>query len=198
MSMQLLSSSKSLYCSIELLIKSVNEHADFQDYVVMKKCFKKFKKDVIMKVWLCCNHVNMTKIFDLEHHFHTFSRCNECSFEVIAKLNDNEENLIAENDCWHLFVKCLKHNHFVTLLEAHSVHQKATMTSEIIQKIEKKIWKSSIIVFILTELHLDLDEENLIFKSQNIWNARAWIKAQSLESLTFTQTVMKVLNDKKI
>jgi len=48
--MQLLSSSENLYCSIELLIKSVNEHADFQDYVVTKKRFKKFKKDVIMKV----------------------------------------------------------------------------------------------------------------------------------------------------
>ncbi len=198
MSMQLLPPSESLHCSIELLIKSVNEHADLQGYAVTKKRFKKFKKDVIMKVWLCCDRVDVTKIKDLKHHFHTFSRCNECSFEVIAKLNDNEENLTAENDCWHLFVKCLKHNHFVTLLEAHSVHWKMIMTFEIIREIEKKIQKSSVTVFILTELRLDLDEENSIFKSQNIWNARAQIKAQSLESLMFTQTVIRALNDKKI
>ena len=56
-------------------------------------------------------------------------------------------------------------NHFATLLEAHSVHWKVTMTSEIIWEIEKKIWKSSVAVFILTELRLDLNEENSIFKS---------------------------------
>jgi hypothetical protein len=50
MSMQLLPSSEGLHCSIELLIKSVNEHADPQGYAVRKKRFKKFKKDVIMKV----------------------------------------------------------------------------------------------------------------------------------------------------
>jgi len=50
MAMQLLSPSEDLHCSIKLLIKSVNEHADFQGYVVRKKRFKKFKKDVIMKV----------------------------------------------------------------------------------------------------------------------------------------------------
>jgi len=48
--MQLLPPSEDLHCSIELLIKSVNEHAGSQDYAVRKKRFKKFKKDVIMKV----------------------------------------------------------------------------------------------------------------------------------------------------
>ncbi len=42
------------------------------------------------------------------------------------------------------------------------------MTSEIIREIEKKVRKSSVAAFILTELRLDLDEENSIFKSQNI------------------------------
>jgi len=50
MSMQLLPSSEGLHCSIELLVKSVNEHADPQGYAVKKKRFKKFKKGVIMKV----------------------------------------------------------------------------------------------------------------------------------------------------
>ncbi len=50
MSMQLLPSSEDLHCSIELLIKSVNEHADSQGYAVRKKRSKKFKKGVIMKV----------------------------------------------------------------------------------------------------------------------------------------------------
>jgi len=48
--MQLLSSSEDLHCSIELLVKSVNEHAGSQGYAVRKKRFKKFKKGVIMKV----------------------------------------------------------------------------------------------------------------------------------------------------
>ena len=196
--MQLLLPSEGLHCSIELLIKSVNEHAGPQGYAVTKKRSKKFKKGVTMKVLLCCDRVDVAKAKGLEHRFHTFSRRNECPFEAIAKLNGNEEDLTAENDCWHLFVKCLEHNHSATLLEAHSVHRKATMTSEIIREIEKKIRKNSVAVFILTELRLDLDEENSIFKSQNIWNARAQIKAQSLELLTSTQTVMRALNDKKI
>jgi len=50
MSLQLLPPSEGLRCSIELLIKSVNEHADSQGYAVRKKRSKKFKKGVIMKV----------------------------------------------------------------------------------------------------------------------------------------------------
>ena len=55
MSMQLLPPSEGLHCSIELLIKSVNEHAGPQGYAVTKKRSKKSKKGVTMKVWLCCD-----------------------------------------------------------------------------------------------------------------------------------------------
>jgi len=59
--MQLLPPSEGLHCSIELLIKSVNEHAGPQGYAVRKKRSKKSKKGVIMKVWLCCDRVGVTK-----------------------------------------------------------------------------------------------------------------------------------------
>ncbi len=97
--MQLLLPSEGLHCSIELLIKSVNEHAGPQGYAVTKKRSKKFKKGVTMKVLLCCDRVDVAKAKGLEHRFHTFSRRNECPFEAIAKLNGNEEDLTAENDC---------------------------------------------------------------------------------------------------
>ncbi len=139
----------------------------------------------------------MAKAKGLGHRFHTSSKRNECPFEAIAKLNDNEEDLTAEDDCWHLSVKCPEHNHSATLLGAHPVHRKATMTSKIIREIEKEVRKSSAAASILTGLRLDLDEENLVFKPQDIWNARAQIKAQSLGSLTPTQAVMRALNDKK-
>jgi hypothetical protein len=48
--MQLLPPSEGLHCSIELLVKSVNEHAGSQGYAVRKKRSKKFKKGVTMKV----------------------------------------------------------------------------------------------------------------------------------------------------
>ncbi len=168
MSMQLLPPSEGLHCSIELLIKSVNEHAGPQGYAVTKKRSKKSKKGVTMKVWLCCDRAGVAKAKGLEHRFHTSSRRNECSFEAIAKLNGNEEDLTAEDGCWHLSVKCPEHNHSATLLGAHPVHRKATMTSEIIREIEKEVRKSSVAAFILTGLRLDLDEENSIFKPQNI------------------------------
>ncbi len=71
------------------------------------------------------------------------------------------------------------------------------MTSEVIREIEKEVRKGSAAAFILTGLRLDLDEENPVFKPQDIWNARAQIKAQSLGSLTPTQAVMRALNDKE-
>jgi len=63
--MQLLPPSEGLHCSIELLIKSVNEHAGPQGYAVMKKRSKKFKKGVTMKVWLCCDRADVAKTSDL-------------------------------------------------------------------------------------------------------------------------------------
>jgi len=197
MAMQLLPPPEGLHCSIELLIKSVNKYAGPQGYAVRKRRSKKSKKDVTMKVWLCCDRSGVPKASGLGHRFHTSSRRNECPFEAIAKLDGNDEDLTAEDGCWHLSVKCPEHNHSATLLGARPVHRKVAMTSEVIREIEKEVRKGSAPASILTGLRLDLDEENPVFKPQDIWNARARIKAQSLGPLTPTQAVMRALSDKE-
>jgi len=71
--MQLLPPSEGLHCSIELLIRSVNEHAGPQGYAVTKKRSKKSKKGVTMKVWLCCDRAGVPKARGAGHRFQRLS-----------------------------------------------------------------------------------------------------------------------------
>ena len=77
--------------SIELLISELNEHATTQGYAMMKDRSKVSKLGVRMKYWINCDRDGEVK--QREHDYRlTSSRCIECSFEAIAKLNNNLED----------------------------------------------------------------------------------------------------------
>ena len=91
--MKLLSSFELLneYTSITQIIQDINKHAKKQDYVVIKKRNKKFKKDVVMKYRINCDRQNVSKQKSHEHK-NIINKRSECFFYCIAKLQNNVEN----------------------------------------------------------------------------------------------------------
>ena len=72
------------------------------------------------------------------------------------------------------------------------------MTDEVKQNIEQqfKTQITSATIFINFRLS-DNDSENSLFKSKNIYNAKAAIRRKALSSLTLIQALMKFLNQTK-
>ena len=79
------------YTSLDLLIEQVNEHVKNEEYVLTRKRSKPSKLRILMKIVL--RYDRGDKWLD-ESHDHRLinSKRNECPFECIAKLDDNEEN----------------------------------------------------------------------------------------------------------
>ncbi len=62
--MSLASSKKSVYLLFDNLIKIINKHARIEDYAIVKDCFKQFKKNILIKIFVRCNIYNKTKFVD--------------------------------------------------------------------------------------------------------------------------------------
>ena len=194
--MQLASSSDDYYehTSLDLLVNQINEHVKIQEYAMMRKRSKRFKIDVLIKVYIKCDRDDEYKEKNHDHR-NILSRLSECSFKCIAKLNDNVENAMKLKD-WILLVKHFKHNHSFTKSKVSAVHRKEIMKeSEVLREIEKKSCKESKSSMILKELRLN---ENFVFKSQNIWNEHVRLKAYTLRIYTSTQALMKHLIESEI
>ena len=87
------------------------------------------------------------------------------------------------------------HNHEVTLRGAHPVHRKKAMTHEVKQNIAQQSRTQATPATILTSLRLNGDDpEDPLFKSKDIYNARAAIRRRALGPLTPIQALMKFLN----
>ena len=72
------------------------------------------------------------------------------------------------------------------------------MTKKIEKKMKKKFRKNSKTFSILTDLRLNQDEEDSLFKSRDIYNVRVYLRNKKLSLLTSIQTLMKALtNDEK-
>jgi hypothetical protein len=112
--------------SLSDLILRVNEHFDFEDYVVVILRTKKFKLDVIKKTWLICDRDERIRESQDQNRRHTASKLIECSFFMIVKrLNDFDDS------SWFLKMINSRHNHFFSLVDAHFVLRKMTMTFEV-------------------------------------------------------------------
>ena len=83
-----------------------------------------------------------------------------------------------------LTMKIFCHNHPPTLSKSHSALRKMTLNEEIIDVIKRQNKINILSIKILSELRFNINEENLIFKSQNIYNAKTKIKRQMLEAFT--------------
>ena len=97
---------------------------------------------------------------------------------------------------WMLTVKIFFHNHTPTLSESHPALRKMTLNEEIIDVIKRQSRVNILPAKILSELRFDINEENSMFKPQNIYNAKTEIKRQMFETFTSVQTLMQQLKKK--
>jgi hypothetical protein len=201
--MSLLSSSdEQIFESFENLFLRVNEHAASQDYAVILLRIKKFKLDVKRKAWIICDRDDRMRAAREKERRHIISRCIECFFSLVAKrMNDSDDN------SWSLKMINDQHNHSFTLVDAHSVQRKIALTSEIRNDIAKQLRVQTKSFQILSSLRIfDLidssssDSENSVvinslFKSRDIYNLKAKLRREFLESLTSIQTLIRELNE---
>ncbi len=89
--MSLASPKENIYLLLNNLIKIINKYAEIEDYAIVKNCFKRFKKNVLIKIFVRYNIYNKTKFVDNKRCV-TFSRKKDCNFIVIAKLKNNYED----------------------------------------------------------------------------------------------------------
>ncbi len=84
-------SKDNIYLLLDNLIKIINKYTKIKDYIVVKDCFKQFKKNILIKIFVKCNTYNKTKFVDNRYCI-IFSRKKNCNFLVIAKLKNNYED----------------------------------------------------------------------------------------------------------
>jgi hypothetical protein len=80
-----------IFFTLNDLITAVNEFADDQDYVVVKKRIKNNKKEVLRKVVLRCDRDENLKSQEFEKR-ETSTRACDCSFEVVVTLESKSES----------------------------------------------------------------------------------------------------------
>ncbi len=189
------------FVNLEELILRVNEHAKSQEYVVVLLRIKKSKLEVKRKAWLICDRDRKFDDLEDQHRRHTESKRVECSFFLIEKrLDDND-------DSWSLKVINSQHNHASTLVDAHSVHRRMILIVEIKSDINRQLTvqiASAQMLFSLrisdsaTSANLSNSENSTIvplLKFRDIYNIKAQLRRDVLESLTSMQTLIRQLNE---
>ena len=190
--MNLLSSlENSLYLFIEAFVLAVNNHVDSKKYAIVIARSKINKKDFKRKIWLRCDRENKLRESRNMKRVHEIIKLQKCSFKAIAKRTNAYEN----DDDWKLIVKNSSHNYFFTLSESHSALRKIALNEEITNSIQRQFRANIAFVQILSILRLDKKEENSMFKSQNIYNAKMKIRRKKLDALTSVQILMQQLNE---
>jgi hypothetical protein len=77
--------------------------------------------------------------------------------------------------------------------EAHSIHRKLIMISEVQQQIASQTRTKTASRQILINLRVNLNEKNSIIKTRDVYNRRQKIKHQVLSNLTVTQALLQEL-----
>ncbi len=54
-------SKESIYLLLDNLIKTINKYIEIKSYAIVKNCFKQFKKDILIKIFVKYNAYNKTK-----------------------------------------------------------------------------------------------------------------------------------------
>lgn len=178
---------KGLFASLNSLVAAVNNHAGPKDYAVVIARTKVNKKGEKRKAWLRCDRGGKTRGPGGQKCIHTTSRPQEYPFNVTAKKLENQ------ND-WMLTVEDPSHNHTPTLPGSHPALRKLALTEEVVEVIKNQSRVDIAPAKTITTLRLDTDEENPMFKSQDIYNAKAEIKRQALGGFTPIQTLMHQLD----
>ncbi len=90
--MSLASPKESVYLLLDNFIKIINKYTKIENYAIVKDRFKQFKKNILIKIFVRCNIYNKTKFVNNKYCVIS-SRKKNCNFIVIAKLENNYENL---------------------------------------------------------------------------------------------------------
>jgi len=123
------------------------------------------KRNVRIKYWINCDRNDKPRNKGYGYR-NTSSRCVDCPFEAIAKLENNLEDK-HDLGSWTLIVKCPDHNHPPTKPSASVSHRKEALNKpEIRGELEKEWRKGNKVNSTLKGLRLDLEEP--IFKQQDI------------------------------
>ncbi len=219
------------------LFRFVNEHVDKEEYAVVLKRTKKFKLRVKCKTWMICDREKKSHECTKQNRRHDDSRHIECFFFIVIKLSD--ENA----DFWIFEIKNEDHNHVSSIVDAHSVLRRMTMTREmkieirrqltiqmrrmnayaecwmskkqrlIINTIQVASFKIISIVRLFTTINLsaiftfdsitfesvsfDFDSAfiNFLIKTRDVYNIKAQMRRDELESMTSIQALMHQLDE---
>ena len=79
---------ESIYLLLNNLIKIINKYIEIKDYTIVKDCFKQFKKNILIKIFIRYNTYNKTK-FVSNRYCIISSRKKNCNFIVIVELENN-------------------------------------------------------------------------------------------------------------
>ena len=181
------SSNNQFYNSLDELIAAINIHAAKQDYAMIIKRTKKNKKNLIRKTWIICD--KSRKARDKKHEKRQkSSRKTECSFEIVAVLNEN---------FWTYEIKHSKHNHDFIIASVHSVHRRAVMIENMKSIIETQIKINTNIRNILSEIRLNSDSENSLINARDIYNQRQNMRQKAMNFDTSIQSLMRELIRRK-
>ncbi len=180
------SSEEFVFSSLKDLIIFINTHVDFEDYVMIIARFKCSKKRINNKTILRCDRDDKFLESLNRNRRHSNTRLIQCSFFIVIKSNVD----FAE---WNFVIRDSIHIHDLTLSTSHSALRKMTSIDEIKDQIfrQSKIQIASIKIFFI--LRLKANEENLIYKTRDIYNVKTKIKRDIFDNLFFVQTLIKQL-----
>ncbi len=125
LNINLASSSEDLsFAYLKNLVRFINEHVDRENYAMILKRTKKFKKEIINNTWIICDRERKTHVAKDSSRRHDNNKHIKCSFFIIVKLNEDIQ-------IWLYEVKNAKHNHAFSVVDAHSALRRMTMTEQL-------------------------------------------------------------------
>lgn len=187
-----------IFSNLKNLIRSVNKHADLEEYVVVITRIKKSKLKIKRKVWLKCNHEEKTRRLTNETRRHCDSRLIDCFFNLTIKRDDDTES-------WVLKIVISQQNHEFINLELHSALRKMTFDDEMKNDVLRQLMIHIISSRILFTLRLEVvnsinsninsiaNTTNSVFKSRDIYNLKAKLRRDVHDSFIIIQTLIREL-----
>jgi hypothetical protein len=93
-------------------------------------------------------------------------------------------------------IKNSKHNHAFSVAESHLILRRMTMIDKIKSDVSRQLIVRTASSRVLSTLRLDefANFDNSMTKSRDIYNLRAQLRRDDLESLTLIQILMRELN----
>ncbi len=178
---------ESIFESLKNLIKFVNTHADSQNYAIVIARFKISKIDIKRKVFLRCDREEkFLNSLDRKRQ-HTDTWLIQCSYNIIAKLN-------LDINLWSLTVRDFDHNHDSFISVAHFALRKLVIIDEVKSDISRQFKIQISLAKILSTLRLN--NEELIFKTRDLYNLKTNMRRTALDFLTSIQALMRQLEEK--